>query len=602
MNISGITIHSAKAQGTIHDLDLMIKAGTTGTSNVGYHYGIDSDGTIGLFVDEGSSVGATKYTRNDERTVQIICMNDKLDPDYTVTDACYNALIDLCEDICRRNFIDSLKYGSDKDRDSLTIHSQFEDIKCPGPYLASRMHAIAKDVNERLANTADYDYNTDYTTSYNIDYPALSQSILEDLRRQETITIRNTRPYVVKVEGSVKAKAINYNTLKNYGVIGVMIDAGQRYDSNHKLVKYRTDQVYSHALAASSANMPFAYYYTTHARTPLEVKEEAYWFYFVVSKYPPRLGVWLHCAFDVTSATAKKLVDKWYEYFVEWGFKSKCGLYCDKKQNSLIGWPDQCSYMNLWTEGGVSVHNCPDEEIIVPAFFTPGVQLEYSYSPGYAGGNTYNFSQTEYSDYSSYALPDSDLEEVGDANYQNPVTLKYGYDVDASTYTRREFSNYTEITIPKATNYRGQKKFENWSAITAVQSPAYKVTRSEYAYDVDGFRLGEGGVYMIAVGSGICRTAGTYLDLILQNGTVIKCITSDAKSDQHTDDKTHVFTCVNKNYCCSEFMVVQGALPSAVKSAGDCSKYKPAWNSPVAKVRVYKTNWATERGISVNWG
>ena len=62
------------------------------------------------------------------------------------------------------------------------------------------------------------------------------------------------------------------------------------------------------------AQLPHGYIYTTRARTIDDVREEAYWFYFVVSKYPPKLGAWIHFQLNVTSKTAVTILDKWYEY------------------------------------------------------------------------------------------------------------------------------------------------------------------------------------------------------------------------------------------------------------------------------------------------
>jgi N-acetyl-anhydromuramyl-L-alanine amidase AmpD len=130
--ISAITIHSAKSTGSLEAFAKMIKSSSTT-----YNYAIDSNGKIGLFVDEPYATNASKNATNDARSVNIACMNTSLDPEYAISDECYNALIDLCEDICRRRGIGRFEYEADKpDISTLTLHEQFHpDAKCPGNYI-----------------------------------------------------------------------------------------------------------------------------------------------------------------------------------------------------------------------------------------------------------------------------------------------------------------------------------------------------------------------------------------------------------------------------------------------------------------------------------
>ena len=68
-----------------------------------------------------------------------------------MSDAAYETLLDLCEDVCRRNGIEALHYTGDE-TGNLTLHSMFSsDTECPGPYLTGRMEEIAAEVNSRLS-------------------------------------------------------------------------------------------------------------------------------------------------------------------------------------------------------------------------------------------------------------------------------------------------------------------------------------------------------------------------------------------------------------------------------------------------------------------
>lgn len=347
--ITGITIHIAWKTGNLDDLTELLN-----NQNKSYNYGIGSDGKIGTFVDENNSTPSTGNAENDNRCVNIVCMNDS-DQTWSISSACYNSLVVLCADICKRNYISRLVYTGNPKSDSLTKHCDFSNsTTCPGPYLTSRWGDIVTAVNHRIESS--------------IGETEINEVYLEALKEMNTVSVQNTHPYVVKITNG--ALHVDYEMLKGIGVIGVMIDAGQRYDEMHNEVHYRNEEVYEQADEAIEANLPYGFFYTTHARTELEVKEEAWWFYYVVSKYPPKLGAWIHCQFDTDEEVAAELVDKWYEYLVKWGLKAKCGLYCTHEQAELIGWPRQSTYMNLWLEQDATESAAPDEEMLVPSFYS----------------------------------------------------------------------------------------------------------------------------------------------------------------------------------------------------------------------------------------
>lgn len=86
-----------------------------------------------------------------------------------------------------------------------------------------------------------------------------------------------------------------------------------------------------------------------------------------------------------------------------------------------------------------------------------------------------------------------------------------------------------------------KKTYMGYRAVTDTSSAQYKLLNSEECYtDENGLRkIGER--YCIAVGSGYCKTIGTKIDLVLEDGTIVKCILGDAKSDRHTDEATHTY-------------------------------------------------------------
>ena len=119
------------------------------------NYVVGKDGSIGLSVDEKDRSWCSSSSSNDNRAVTIEVASDKTDP-YAVTDAAYNALIQLVADICKRNNIKELKWKADKsligqvDKQNMTVHRWFANKSCPGEYLYSRHADIAAMVNAIL--------------------------------------------------------------------------------------------------------------------------------------------------------------------------------------------------------------------------------------------------------------------------------------------------------------------------------------------------------------------------------------------------------------------------------------------------------------------
>ncbi|WP_425756056.1 peptidoglycan recognition protein family protein [Ihubacter sp. rT4E-8] len=117
---------------------------------VSANYGIDSNGRIALYVEEGNRAWTSSNKDNDDAAVTIEVANDQIGTDWHVSDAAYEALIRLCVDICKRNDIPELVFTGDAEG-NLTLHSMFyKETECPGPYLTSRMPDIVNRVNLEL--------------------------------------------------------------------------------------------------------------------------------------------------------------------------------------------------------------------------------------------------------------------------------------------------------------------------------------------------------------------------------------------------------------------------------------------------------------------
>lgn len=114
------------------------------------NYGIDSDGRVGLYVEEKNRSWASSDRANDNVAVTIEVANDQIGGNWHVSDKALAKLIDLCTDICKRNGIEKLNFTGDKNG-NLTMHKYFAATACPGPYLENKFPYIANEVNKRLS-------------------------------------------------------------------------------------------------------------------------------------------------------------------------------------------------------------------------------------------------------------------------------------------------------------------------------------------------------------------------------------------------------------------------------------------------------------------
>ena len=147
--IDTITIHHMAGTLELENLGLeFAKADRRASAN----YGIDVNGRVGLFVEEANRAWTSSNVENDSRAVTIEVANDEEGGIWHVSDASYQALIDLCVDICRRNGIQMLYYTGDA-KGNLTTHKMFSDTECPGFYLESKLLDIANEVNTQLKNS-----------------------------------------------------------------------------------------------------------------------------------------------------------------------------------------------------------------------------------------------------------------------------------------------------------------------------------------------------------------------------------------------------------------------------------------------------------------
>lgn len=167
------------------------------------------------------------------------------------------------------------------------------------------------------------------------------------------------------------------------------------------------------------------------------------------------------------------------------------------------------------------------------------------------------------------------------------ITNKKPTTVVANTEIKTEevVDNKTGDGVIKYAPKDSRKSYMDFRTITSRNSPQYKLQYGYAKTASNGIRT-VNGRYCVALGSYFTHEVGRYVDLYLANGTVLPCIIGDCKQDAHTM-KNHS---IGIDGGVSEFIVHTGTLSRRVKLMGDVSYVHDSWNSPVVKIKVYKTN------------
>lgn len=368
--IDTITIHCMAGNLTIESCgELFASSSRQASSN----YGIGSDGRIGLYVEEKDRSWCTSSASNDNRAVTIEVANTSAAEPYPISDLAMKALIKLCADICHRNGIKKLMWHGDKSligqvsKQNMTVHRWFANKSCPGNYLYNKHSYIATEVNKLLS----VPYNaSDYTLSGNTSIGVVDEySEYGYIDPQSLINVDAIHPYIVRPDASVKK--LDMTKLKNNGVVAGMAYAGCYFDTVHSTrSKYESVNLGSQIGYFDSVNMPYALWCRMRGRSTSEIKSELSELYYVISKYPPKLGIWVKIETGKSKSLNNIFLKQYYEEFVKWGLKDKCGIFATKSDMSKFSWSDFQDRYYLWMIDRVSSTSEFDNVLLDPSFFT----------------------------------------------------------------------------------------------------------------------------------------------------------------------------------------------------------------------------------------
>lgn len=149
--IDTITIHCT-AGNKNHTAATIAAVFASSSRQASCNYAVGGDGSIALIVSEADRSWCSSNAANDNRAVTIEVASNVTGSE--VTTAAYNATIRLVADICKRNGIKQLVWSNAKSERithangcNMTVHRDYANKSCPGPYLYARMGAIAQAVN-----------------------------------------------------------------------------------------------------------------------------------------------------------------------------------------------------------------------------------------------------------------------------------------------------------------------------------------------------------------------------------------------------------------------------------------------------------------------
>lgn len=170
---------------------------------------------------------------------------------------------------------------------------------------------------------------------------------------------------------------------------------------------------------------------------------------------------------------------------------------------------------------------------------------------------------------------------------ESDSSIEYEESESSSEETEEnESTQYVEKTI-----YVGSQdlrfSYMDWRTITDQTSDQWKL---QNYYSITDWTTGirtVNGRYSVAVGSTISVEKGRYIDVYLENGTIIPCVISDTKADYDTWGNEGI---VGNDGSVIEFIVDTDVMPvidiGSVTAMGDYKYLSDDWNSPVDHIDV----------------
>ena len=189
------------------------------------NYYIGNDGVICSGPGEDRRCWTSASRENDHAAITIEVSNSGKGPDWPISAAAYNSLVNLCADICQRYGITPHFNGDPSG--SITIHKMFQKTDCPGPYLERiiRSGELERDIRERM-QAPEPEPDPGEPIIYRVQAGAFRDP-QNAVALAEQMDAAGFDTYMVKVGGLVKVQAGAFKN-KNYAneLLVQLSDAG----------------------------------------------------------------------------------------------------------------------------------------------------------------------------------------------------------------------------------------------------------------------------------------------------------------------------------------------------------------------------------------
>lgn len=137
----------------------------------------------------------------------------------------------------------------------------------------------------------------------------------------------------------------------------------------------------------------------------------------------------------------------------------------------------------------------------------------------------------------------------------------------------------TEKDVPSNNSF---KSYMDADTITSINTDQYKL-KAKYVIDEQTGIWTVDERYCIAVGSYYTQSIGTYIDVVMENGSTLHCILGECKRNRDTDYTNRQ----NPNGSVVEFIVNTSSMPSMVRKIGDCSYACEEMKGEIKSIIVY---------------
>ena len=137
----------------------------------------------------------------------------------------------------------------------------------------------------------------------------------------------------------------------------------------------------------------------------------------------------------------------------------------------------------------------------------------------------------------------------------------------------------TEKDVPPNNSF---KSYMDADTITSRNTDQYKL-KAKYIIDEQTGIWTVDERYCIAVGSYYTQSIGTYIDVVMENGSTLNCILGECKRNRDTDYTNRQ----NQNGSVVEFIVNTSSMPSMVRKMGNCSYACEEMKGEIKSIIVY---------------